>query len=240
MSDRAADQAVHQGRPSLPDRAPGRPGAAPTALAGRRRRLSMLTGRDKIVLAAMLGIPTVLHVSLVWLPTLASVVLSFTRWNGIGGLSTIKFIGLGNYHDIFTIYPPFRPALLHNVMWLVFFLAVATPMGMFLAVLLDRDIRGSRFYQSALFLPVMLSLVLVGFIWDLMYAPDQGLINSLLGRTQPNTLIDWLGNPSINIWAVLIAASWRHVGYIMILYLAGLKAVDPTFREAASIDGANA
>ena len=52
-------------------------------------------------------------------------------------------------------------------------------------------------------------------------------------------MIDWLGNPSLNIWAVLVAASWRHVGYIMVLYLSGLKSVDPTLREAAAIDGAN-
>ena len=64
------------------------------------------------------------------------------------------------------------------------------------------------------------------------------MINNLLGRTDAENLIDWLGNPSINLWMILIAASWRHVGYIMILYLAGLKSVDPALKEAASIDGA--
>jgi multiple sugar transport system permease protein len=85
----------------------------------------------------------------------------------------------------------------------------------------------------------VLSLAIVGFIWQLIYAPEQGLINNLLGRTEQGNLIDWLGNPKLNLWAVLIAASWRHVGYIMILYLAGLKSLDPTLREAAAIDGAN-
>ena len=69
---------------------------------------------------------------------------------------------------------------------------------------------------------------------------SQGFINSLLGHTASNTAIDLLGNPNLNIWAVLVAASWRHVGYVMVLYLAGLKSVDPTLREAAAIDGANA
>ena len=54
-----------------------------------------------------------------------------------------------------------------------------------------------------------------------------------------NRETDWLGDPNINLWAVLVAASWRHIGYIMLLYLAGLKSVDPTLREAAAIDGAN-
>ena len=98
--------------------------------------------------------------------------------------------------------------------------------------------RGTRIYQSAFFIPVVLSLAVVGFIWQLMYT-SQGFINSVLGTNGRDNTIDWLGNPSLNIWAVLVAASWRHVGYVMVLYLAGLKSVDPTLREAAAIDGAN-
>ena len=117
---------------------------------------------------------------------------------------------------------------------------VATPLGMLFAVLLDRDLRGTRFYQSALYLPVVLSMAIVGLIWELIYAPDQGLLNNLFGTTTTSPhFIDWLGNPSLNLWAVLVAASWREVGYIMILYLAGLKSLDPALREAAAIDGAS-
>jgi multiple sugar transport system permease protein len=83
----------------------------------------------------------------------------------------------------------------------------------------------------------MLSLVLVGFIAQLFYSQDQGFINDLIGRQgQPP---DLLGNPKLNLWAILIAASWRHVGYIMVLYLAGLKSVDPSLRDAAKVDGAS-
>jgi multiple sugar transport system permease protein len=80
----------------------------------------------------------------------------------------------------------------------------------------------------------VLSLALVGFIWQLIYSRDQGLINQVTGGT-----IDWYGDQRYNLWAALLAASWRHVGYIMLLYLAGLKGVDPTLREAAKVDGAN-
>ena len=210
------------------------------AVAPARRRLSLLTRQDKLVLALMLGIPTAVHLFLVWFPAIASVVLSFTRWNGVGGLSTIEPIGLKNYTDIFSIYPPFWPALTHNVIWLGVLIFIGTPFGMFLAVLLDREIRGLRFYQSVFFLPVVLSLAIIGFIVDLFFAPEQGLVNNLLGSTRPGSLIDWLGTPGLNLSAVLLFASWRHVGYIMILYLAGLKSVDPSLREAAAIDGANA
>lgn len=182
----------------------------------------------------MAGIPLIIHIGLVWVPSMLSVLLSFTRWNGIGGLGTIKPVGVDNYHQILTIYPPFKPAIEHNLIWLAVFLFLATPMGLLLAILLDKEIRGSRFYQSAIYLPVVLSLALVGFIWQLIYSTDQGLINNLFGSKT-----DWFGDPHINLWAVLVAASWRHVGYIMVLYLAGLKGVDPTLREAAAIDGAS-
>jgi multiple sugar transport system permease protein len=185
----------------------------------------------------MIGVPTLISVALVWVPALSSVALSFTRWDGIG-LDSIKWIGLRNYREIFTIYPPFYPALWHNLIWLLFFLLIPTPIGLFLAVLLDRELRFTRVYQSVIFLPVVLSLAIVGFIWQLMYSTDQGLINAVLDKFGVAP-IDWLGNPSLNLWAVLIAASWRHVGYMMILYLAGLKSVDPALKEAAAIDGAS-
>ncbi len=236
-----SDRALASPSSARPGASSGGVGAPALAVPSKRGRLSLLTGQDKLILAAMVGVPTFTHVFLVWLPTLGSVVLSFTRWNGIGGLATIQVIGVKNYQDIVAIYPPFWPALAHNLLWLGFFILIATPFGMFLAVLLDREMRGSRFYQSVFYLPVILSLAIVGFIWNSqIYAPEQGLINNLLGKTRQGNLIDWLGNPQLNLWAILVAASWRQAGYIMILYLSGLKSVDPSLREAAAIDGANA
>jgi multiple sugar transport system permease protein len=162
------------------------------------------------------------------------VILSFTRWSGVGGLDTIQWIGTENYKNVFTNYPPFAPALRHNLIWLVFLFVLPTLFGIFLAVLLDRELRGTRFYQTAFFLPVVLSLALIGFIWQLMYSRDQGLLNAVL-----HTQIDWYGDSRWNLWAVLVAAGWKHAGYIMLLYLAGLKGVDPSLREAAAVDGAS-
>jgi len=111
---------------------------------------------------------------------------------------------------------------------------IATPIGMFLAVLLDKQLRGGRIYQTALYLPVVLSLALIGFVWQLIFSRDQGLLNVVTGSQ-----IDWFGDQRYNLWAALVATSWRQVGYIMLLYLAGLKAVDASLREAAAIDGAS-
>ncbi len=217
-----------------PDRkaAPARP---PTPY----RRTRRFTRRDKLVLAFMVGIPTLLHITFVWIPTLASIALSFSRWEGIGGLGDIQWIGFKNYEQIFTIYPLFWPAVRHNITWLVFLAVVPTLFGLFLAVQLDKQIRFSRIYQSVIFVPMVLSFAVIGFIVQLVYSPEQGLINNILGRTGQNNLIDWLGDPNLNLWAVLSLAGWRHAAYIMILYLAGLKSVDNSLREAAAIDGAN-
>jgi multiple sugar transport system permease protein len=200
----------------------------------RRRRRVQVTGTDRIFLALMVIVPTLLVLGWVWLPAIASVVLSFARWTGVGGLDTIQWIGPENYKNVFTNYPPFYPALRHNVVWLVFLFVLPTLFGMFLAVLLDRELRGTRFYQTAFFLPVVLSLALIGFIWQLIYSRDQGLLNAVL-----HTQVDWYGDSKWNLWAVLVAASWKHAGYIMLLYLAGLKGIDPSLREAAAVDGAS-
>ena len=226
--------------PVVPAEPAGTPGVAISgAPAPSRSRYSLLTRRDKLTLGLMVGIPLFFDLALIWGPTLVSVAFSFTNWNGIGGITEKNVIGLKNYESLFTAYPFFWPALQHNFIWLGFLMFVATPLGMFLAVLLDRELRGSRVYQSVFYLPVVLSLAVIGIIWTLQYAPEQGFINNALNRTKDNNLIDWLGNPNLNLWAALVATSWRHVGYIMVIYLAGLKSVDPALREAAKVDGAS-
>jgi ABC-type sugar transport system permease subunit len=214
------------------------PEAGALVATGRKRRYSLLTRHDKLLLLLMVGVPLALDVVLIWGPTLASVVLSFTNWTNIGPITAKNWVGLKNYQFLFNGYSLFWPALQHNLIYLAFLTFIATPLGMFLAVLLDRELRGSTIYRSVFFLPVVLSLVVVGFIWELQYAPNDGFINNALGLVKSHRIIDWLGDPRINLYSVLVAASWRHIGYIMVLYLAGLKSVDPSLREAAKVDGA--
>ncbi|WP_406327960.1 carbohydrate ABC transporter permease [Streptomyces sp. NBC_00203] len=199
-----------------------------------RRRLRRFTRRDVVVLGVLLGIPILLDIVIIWGPTLASIGLSFTSWDGVGD---IHWVGGDNYKNMVENYPVFWPAVRHNILWLLFLGLIATPFGLFLAVLIDRGVRFSRFYQSTIYLPVVLSLAIVGFIAQLILGTDQGVVNTILNN-QDNP-VDWLGDSHINLWMMMIAASWRHTGYVMILYLAGLKSVDPQLKEAAAIDGAN-
>jgi multiple sugar transport system permease protein len=200
----------------------------------RRRRLSKLTGRDISVLSILVAIPVLLDLALIWATSIASIGLSFTSYNGV---TDVKWVGWRNYVQIFTIYEPFWRAVRNNLLWLAVLGLIATPLGLFFAFLLDKNIRFTRFYQGVFYMPVVLSLAVVGFIAQLVYSRDHGALNVLIGKTDHP--IDWLGDPKINIWAILVAAIWRHTGYVMILYLAGLKAVDPALKEAAVIDGAN-
>jgi multiple sugar transport system permease protein len=124
-----------------------------------------------------------------------------------------------------------------------------TALGISLAYLLERDIRGTRFFQGIFFTPVVLSLAVVGFMWQsVIYSTENGLATQLFGG---GNSVDWIGNQSFaipfgddygvswNFIAILVAIAWRHTGYIMVLYLAGLKGVDSSLREAAMLDGSN-
>jgi multiple sugar transport system permease protein/raffinose/stachyose/melibiose transport system permease protein len=214
-----------------------------------RGRYRQFDGRDRWVVLAMAGIPTLLHVALVWIPTIASILLSFTNWKGIR-FSDIKWVGWKNYDQIFTVFKvDFYQALINNLVLLVFLFIGPTALGIGLAYLLDKDLRGTRFYQAVFFTPVVLSLAVVGFMWkSVIYSTDTGLATQLFGGGKS---IDWLGNQSFlipfgstygisrNFAAILVAIAWRHAGYIMVLYLAGLKSVDSSLREAAMLDGSN-
>ena len=207
--------------------------------ARKRKRAVRLSTRDRVAMTVMVGIPVIVTGGLIWFPTISSIGLSFTDWDGIGGLQTIHWTGTTNYRQIATIYPPFWPAFRHNLYWLGALAFIGTPFGMLLAYQLDKRIRGSRFYQSIFYIPVVIAPAIIGLITQLVLSPQQGLVSSLFADPRHGHVIDWLGNPSVSLWAVLPFACWRHASYVMILYLAGLKALDPSLREAAAIDGAS-
>ena len=211
--------------------------AAQGANPGRRRRSNNFTKRDRAVIAGLVGGPTILHVLFVWLPAIATILLSFCQWDGIGGLSNIHWVGVKNYAQIFTLYSDFKIALRNNTLWLLWFGLIATPLGVVLAYFLDKNLKGTKFFQTAFYLPIVLSLAVTGIIWDYIFKVN-GFLNIILGYTNADTAPSWFGDPHKNIWVVLGIASWRHIGYMMLLYLAGMKSVDPSLREAAAIDGA--
>jgi len=216
---------------------------------GGAKKRAQFAGADRRVFLAMLLIPATIHILIVWVPTILSIVLSLTKWNGIR-FSDLEWAALANYDQIIlgAFQQDFFQAILNNVWLLLFLFFGPTLLGMFLAYLLDKSIKGSRVYQSVFYTPVVLSLAVVGFIWqNIMYDQEFGLATWAFGG---GDTVDWLGNQdflisfgnyglSKNFIAILAAMAWRHTGYIMVLYLAGLKSVDASLKESASLDGCN-
>ena len=207
-----------------------------TAAKSKSRRRRAFTRGDRFTLSMFIGVPAFLHILWVWIPALLTIALSFTYWNGVQ-LSNIRWAGLANYDTIFTASPQFWSATRNNTYWLLWFSLIATPLGVLLAYQVDRRIRGHKIYESVYYIPVVLSLAVIGIIWRFMLGPT-GLVQVLLGYPGIEDAIPIFGNYDINTYVILSIASWRHIGYIMLLYLAGLKSVDPSLREAAAIDGA--
>ena len=207
-----------------------------TAAKSKSRRRRAFTKGDRLTLSLFVGVPAFLHIVWVWIPALLTVALSFTYWNGVQ-LSNIRWAGIANYETIFTASAQFWPAMRNNTYWLLWFSFIATPLGVLLAYQVDRKIRGHKIYESIYYIPVVLSMAVIGIIWRFMFGPT-GLVQVLLGYPGIEDAIPIFGNYDINTYVILSIASWRHIGYIMLLYLAGLKSVDPSLREAAAIDGA--
>jgi multiple sugar transport system permease protein/raffinose/stachyose/melibiose transport system permease protein len=206
-----------------------------TAASKKTRRRRAFSKKDRLTLGLFMGVPTFLHIFLIWVPAIGTILLSFTYWNGVQ-LSNIRWAGIANYDTIFTASPQFYEALRNNVYWLLWFTFIATPLGILLAYQVDRKIKGHKFYESAFYLPVVLSLAVIGIIWQFMLGPS-GFVQGILGYGIEDA-IPIFGNYDINTYVILSIASWRHIGYVMLLYLAGLKSVDPSLREASAIDGA--
>jgi multiple sugar transport system permease protein len=206
-----------------------RPDVREPVVKRRRKRVSPL-------LLAFVLVPLAVEGFWVFWPAIQGVLLSFTSWDGI---TAPRMVGLGNYTEMFSD-PTFLSALWNTVLWLVLFGGLSALCGLGMAMLLVKERRGVGFYRSALFTPVVFSLVATSLIWQAMYQPD-GLINNVLGFFGLESWQhSWLADPDTAFYAVIVPALWRQIGYIMVLYLAGLKGIDPVLHEAATVDGASA
>ena len=199
-----------------------------TARAPKRRR------RISPVLLAFVLVPLVVEGFWVFWPALQGFYLALTNWDGV---SAPTFVGLGNFAEMFSD-DIFKTAALDTVLWLVLFGGLSAVGGLALATLLQRERRGGGFYRAALFTPVVFSLVATALIWQAIYQPN-GLVNTVLGAIGLDSWQhSWLSDANTALYAVIVPALWRQIGYIMVLYLAGLKGIDPTLYEAATVDGA--
>lgn len=181
---------------------------------------------------------------LVWIigPMLYTFYLSMTDWDGIS--PETKYIGLKNFETLFgslgkTLPSAFEYSLVNNLKWLLTFTTIPVVIGLGLAIILNQDLRGDRFFKVGIFLPQVLSFAVVALIWAWVYNPRAGLINSFLISLGVEDPPGWLADKSLATWSIITAAIWRQIGYVMILYIAGLKNIDLTLIDATKVDGAN-
>jgi len=188
-----------------------------------------------------LALPLALYFTWIIGPSIATAVLAATNWNGI---SRLRFADIkGNLYLIQNVQwllgnGNFWTALGDNIKWLVFLLLIPTSMGLAMAMIFNGKMPGSRLFKVAFYSPLVLATVVTGLMWASMYNPDIGLLNSLLRLIGISSPPNWLGDRGLALWSIIFAAAWRQVGYVMILYLAGLKGLDISLVEAATVDGA--
>jgi raffinose/stachyose/melibiose transport system permease protein len=202
---------------------------------GRRRRRR---GRGVNATPWLFVAPALLVYAFVVLyPSLAGIYYAFTDWTGIG--SHKSFVGLQNFRDL--LHDDRAIGSVRNTLLLtVVLVIVQTAVGLLLALGVHARIRSRMVLRVVFFAPVVISPVMVAFLWKYIYNPDPDAgLNGLLGAVGLGSLHqDWLGNPSIALWSVAATVIWQYAGYSMVIFLAGLEAIPKELNEAALIDGA--
>lgn len=151
-------------------------------------------------------------------------------------LTPMEFIGIKNYVNLFKDRV-FLQVLQNTLVYTIVTVPVGIVISLFLALALDQNIKGIRFFRAAYFMPVISSMVAVAVVWQWLYNPEFGLLNYLLalvGIKGPN----WLTSETYALPALMIMSIWKNLGYNMLLFLAGLQNISTSFYEAADIDGA--
>lgn len=183
-----------------------------------------------------LAVPIVMYSAVVIGPALYSFYYSFTDWNALGGSS--KFVGLAHFQRM-AEDPHFWHALRNTSVWTVVAVVVPTVIGLALALGLAKIKVFARLIKSLFFLPLALSLVVVGQVWFWIFRPADGLLNIVLGAIGLTSLQHaWLADPNLALWAVMAAWCWQQVALSMVLFLAGLTSVPQEQIEASRVDGA--
>jgi raffinose/stachyose/melibiose transport system permease protein len=217
-------------------------GQAMTApAAGAVRRTGFLprsrAARHGLAAAGFLLPALVIYLAVIVYPLVYSVWLSLHDWNGVS--DTMTFVGLDNYRVLLNENRVFWVALRNTATWTVVALTVPTTLGLLLALALNRKLRGTAFYRSVYYFPAILSMSITGLIFTWIYHPTLGALNQTLewlGLYDLQTA--WLSEPSVALYAVMVAAAWHNTGLPMLLYLAGLQTIPQEVLEAAEVDGA--
>jgi len=181
-----------------------------------------------------LGPTLILYSLFVFVPVIWSAYYGFFNWSGIG---EAKFIGLDNYAEILRD-PVFWRALKNNVIFVLASVFGQVPLALMLAVLLHKSNLLQRFLRSAVFLPMVLSTVVIGMIWQYIYHPQIGILNFLLDALGLESWkLEWLSDRNIAIYSLIPPLIWSYVGLYLIIFMSALQNIPGEIHDAAKIDG---
>jgi raffinose/stachyose/melibiose transport system permease protein len=170
-------------------------------------------------------------------PIIQAVYQSFFSWVGIAGVP-LKWEGLNNYLTILKD-GLFWLSMRNSFIFMVGGFLILMPLSFILALIITSKIRGKRFYKTAFFMPVMLPITALGIMWVYILEPNWGLINNFLKWiNKPSWALIWLGTPTLNVIVVVLVNEWVYAGLNMLIFAAGLVAIDSSLYEAAEIEGA--
>ena len=193
-----------------------------------------LQSKSEVVLRNIVVAFLVLHMGIFLIvPVIMAFAGSFHLWNPLNG--TYKWIGLDNYVRMFQ-YPTFWTAMINTLVFCVVVVAFRVLLGLSLAYAITSKMTTKKtFFRTVFYMPTVTPLVAVAYVWKIMYNPQFGLIDQILGVD-----INWLYDSAFALPAVMAMTIWKDFGYAVILFMSGLMSVPSDYYEAAHIDGANA
>lgn len=179
-----------------------------------------------------------LFIFIVIIPLVLSVYFSLFEWDGIGEKT---FTGIKNYCDLFLYNNDgFIKSVINTFVLTFLTIAIQLPAALVIALILASGIKGEKLFRTIYFIPVMLSSVVIGYLWKRIYHPNFGLLNNLLEATGLSFLSNtWLGDRNTALIAVCIPIIWQWIGYHMLLMYGSARGIPVELKEAARIDGAS-
>ncbi|WP_234361588.1 carbohydrate ABC transporter permease [Plantactinospora sp. BB1] len=167
-------------------------------------------------------------------PVVVLFYLAFTNWNVFG---VAEWTGTANFRRMWGD-ASFWTALRNTAYYTVFHIPLTMAASLGLALLLNRKLRGVRFFRTVAFLPYITSIVAIAVVWNQLFSPEYGPVNAFLGAVGIGHPPGWTTSADWSMPAVIIVGTWRYMGYYMLLFLAGLQTIPTQLYEAAQLDGA--
>jgi len=180
----------------------------------------------------------ILYLGLFVIPSIAGIAYSFTDWSVYS--DEINFVGLDNFREVFSSRNNYFFYIKNTLIFTVITTVAKTVLGLGFALILTQKVKWLNFHRANMFIPSVLSALIIGMIFKSILNPNTGLLNEFLRTMGLSSLAkSWLSDPKIALGSVMAVDVWKGMGYIMTIFIAGIAAISPTYYEAADIDGAS-